>query len=458
MAFAVLVGPSLLPAQQSHPRELILHDGNVLTMDTDHPEAIAISGDRIAAVGTDEEVFRLRTDRTVVVDLGGKTVLPGFIDSHAHWIGDRTFVGHDFPEQAIEEALRNGWTSVSELFVNGERLAELRQLDRSGVLRLRVNAYLPINWQGERFGDWYLAYEPGQEFSPRLRIAGVKAFMDNGPGIGYQDRNYGFTQQELTELLRRADEAGFQIAVHAIVDTAIDTALNSYEEILKHPSQRERRHRIEHAVILRDDQVTRMRDLGVIASIQLSWFNSDWTDEILTDPRPEKAPWIGRWNDLLKSGVHTIGGKDHPWTMFGTVGGSMKAIYQAVTRVGERGLPPPSWMLAQRITVQQALRLLTIDAAYGTFQEDVKGGIAIGKLADVVVLSENPLAIAVDRIPEVQVLLTVVGGRAESCVISTYLCDQSPAPSQGLSSLVFPITVFLAVPRDAVAILNIRDF
>jgi len=413
-------------------------------MEPDHPvaEAVAVAGDRIAAVGTDAEVLALRTDRTTTVDLEGRTVLPGFIDSHAHWIGDRGVAGHETAEQTIDEALRNGWTSISELFVNEERLEELRQLDQSGDLRIRVNAYLPLSWQSERFGDWYLRYEPGHEYSSRLRVAGVKLFVDNGPNIGYEGREYWFTQEELTELLRQADEAGFQIAVHAIVDLAIDTVLNSYEEILVGRPDLGHRHRIEHLVMLRDDQIARMRDLGLVASVQLSWVNSDWTEEILRDPGPEKAPWVGRWRDLMEAGVHTIGGTDHPWTVVGTVGGSMKAIYQAVTKVGEQGLPPPSWMLSQAIDVQQALSLLTIDAAYGTFQEDIKGSIAVGKLADLVILSENPRSVPSERIQDVDVLLTLVGGGPEYCLEASSLCPQVPLPSGARSDVKVERLVF----------------
>ena len=451
--FTFLIGPSLLSPQQPLPRELILYNGKVLTMEAGRPEAeaIAVEGERITAVGTDEEVLALRTDRTVAVDLAGRTLLPGFIDSHAHWIGDRALVGHETAGEAIEAALEEGWTSVSELFVNEERLRGLRQLDESGDLRLRVNAYLPLSWRSDRFGDWYRAYQPGQEFSSRLRVAGVKVFVDNGPGIGYEDRNYWFAQAELDELLMEADDAGFQIAVHAIVDSAIDTVLNSYEQILRDRPGMERRHRVEHAVMLRDDQLTRMRDLGVVASIQLSWFNSDWTEEILRDPGPEKAPWVGRWRDLLDENVRVIGGTDHPWTMFGTVGGSMKAIYQAVTRIGEMGRPPPSWMLDQRISVEQALSLITIDAAYGTFQEGVKGSIVVGKLADLVVLSENPLAIPPERIQDVEVLLTVVGGRAEHCVDYTFLCAQSVTSGRGPLAAFAEGAIFHAQPAAASA-------
>ena len=420
--------------------DLILHGGVVVTMDGPVQEAVAVRGDRIMAVGSDAEVLSLRGPDTRLLDLDGHALLPGFIDSHAHWIGDRALADHETAEEAMEAALRSGWTSISELFVNQARLDALQELDAAGGLRLRVNAYLPLSWRDERFGDWYRAYEPGQEFSSRLRVAGVKVFMDNGPGIGYADRNYWFPQEELDDLLTQAHAAGFQLAVHAIVDNAIDTVLNSFEKVLgEGPDQY--RPRIEHAVMLRDDQLTRMRRLGVVASIQLSWFNSDWTEEILQDPGLEWAHLVARWRDLLDAGVHAIGGTDHPWTLSSTtVGPSMKAIQEVVTRVGEQGLPPPSWMLKQRITVDQALRLLTIDAAYGTFQEDEKGSIVPGKLADFVVLSQNPLAVPEMALRDIEVLVTMVGGRAEHCA-SAYAewCSASspasPLPTPPLSSL-----------------------
>ena len=434
------------PPPPPGPTNRIFHNGTVLTMDAGRPEAeaVAVTGDHIVAVGTDEEVLALRTSGTVTIDLAGRTLLPGFIDSHAHWLGDRSVAEHGTPDEAMEAALQSGWTSVSELFVNQGRLDELRELEAAGRLRLRVNAYLPLNWQGDRFGNWYQPYEPGQEFSPMLRIGGLKIFVDSGDrgkkfltepyrdNPGYYGEVY-FTQAELDALVLEAHQSGFQIAAHTGGDAAHDLVLNAYEKALAGEPNALYRHRIEHVMILRDDQLETMRRLGILASFQLSWFHSDWAEEFETTLGEEKVPWVGRWRDLLEAGVPSLGSTDHPWG-YGTPGPSLKAIYQATTRVGETGLPPPAWMLAQRISVEQALRLLTIDAAYGTFQEDEKGSIAVGKLADLVVLSENPLGIPPERIPDVEVLLTVVGGVAEHCLAYTFLCEGSPSPNRVVTS------------------------
>ncbi len=87
--------------------------------------------------------------------------------------------GYESADAAIDDALAGGWTSISELFVNQERLDELRALDEAGQLRLRVNAYLPVNYLDDKFGIWFGDYKPRQVFSPRVRIGGVKIFADS---------------------------------------------------------------------------------------------------------------------------------------------------------------------------------------------------------------------------------------------------------------------------------------
>ena len=93
---------------------------------------------------------------------------PGFNDAHCHRIGDRQTTGYPSADAAIQEALATGWTSISELFVDENRLNELRTLDEAGRLRLRVSAYLPANYLDQKFRIWFGAYKPRQEFSPRL--------------------------------------------------------------------------------------------------------------------------------------------------------------------------------------------------------------------------------------------------------------------------------------------------
>ncbi len=422
IVLAMVILPNLAPPS-SGPADLIFHNGTILTMEENLPEAeaIAVGGENIVAVGSSEEILGLRTSGTRVIDLGGRTLLPGFIDSHSHWIGDRELAGHFTPEDAIQAALANGWTSISELFVSQDRLDELSLLDETGSLRLRVNAFLPLNWQYERFGNWYQSYQPGQEFSPNLRIGGVKIFVDSWFG-----EEVFFSQEELNGLVAEAHQAGFQIAAHTTGDTPHDLILNAYENVLQGESNEIYRHRIEHVVMLRDDQLERMKQLEIVASFQLTWFHSDWIEEVETNADPEAVRMVGRWRDLLEAGVPSIGSTDHPWG-YGTIGPSMKTIYQAVTRIGEQGRLPPQYMLDQRISVEQALRLVTIDAAYGTFQEDVKGSIAVDKLADLVVLSDNPITIAPERLQEIDVLATIVGGLVEYCA-SGYE-DLCPSPS-----------------------------
>ena len=411
------------------PADIIFYNGPVITMEAEIPvaEALAVTGGLITAVGSTDDVLRSEGPATLMVDLEGRALLPGFIDSHAHWIGDRGMVGLDTPQAAIAAALRDGWTSISEMFVNQERLDELVRLDEAGDLLIRVNAYLPVNYHDDHYGVWFADYTPRYEYSPRLRIAGAKIFVDRaGPSLFLLSEPYtdqpgyfghaSWTQEELTAMVSGLHSDGWQITIHTAGDGAADLVLNAFAAALNGESNDAFRHRIEHAMVLRDDQIQRMSDLGIIASIQLTWLNSDWPGDefwgrLEAALGPDRVAWLGRWRDLLDGGVKVIGGTDTPWTPASSVG----ALYEAATRIGENGATPAPWMLDQRITVEEALRLITIDAAYGTFDEDVKGSLATGKWADLVVLSDNPLEIGIDDLPEIDVLATIVGGQIVYC-------------------------------------------
>ncbi|MHA2212869.1 MAG: amidohydrolase [Candidatus Thorarchaeota archaeon] len=397
--------------QQTHlSPEIVIHNGEIITMEQSpaQVEALAIQGDSILAIGDESDILALAGPNTHFIDLEGRTLLPGFIDSHAHHIGDRSYVNQSDAEESIDAVLSSGWTSISELFVNEERLDGLRTLDQQDNLRIRVNAYLPLSWQLERFGDWYQAYQPGQEFSSKLRIGGVKIFMDGW----ITNWNHYFDQAELDTLVQEAHEAGFQIAIHSVTDNATDIVLNSLESVLEGQSNQLYRHRIEHLVLLRDDQMQRMSNLGILASFQLTWFNSDDVEYYQFPIYEEYSHLIARWRDILQAGIHSLGSTDFPWNL-GNHRSAMKAISLAVTKIGDQGLAPPDWMSNQSLSVEQALRLLTIDAAYGTFQEDVKGSIKVGKLADLVMLSDNPLTVPESSLANIEVLLTMVGGVVE---------------------------------------------
>jgi predicted amidohydrolase YtcJ len=371
-------------------------------------EALAIQGEYIIAIGDENDILAMAGSNTQFIDLEGRTLLPGFNDAHSHHIGDRSYVNQSTSDEVIESVLSSGWTSISELFVNQERLDGLIDLDDQDNLRIRVNAYLPLSWQFDRFGDWYQAYQPGQEYSSKLRIGGVKIFMDSW----YTNWLHYFAQTELDSLVLQAHDDGFQIAIHSVVDNATDVVLNALESALNGQSNQQYRHRIEHLVLLRDDQIQRLANLGIIASFQLPWFNSDWTQDESFPILQTYSDFVGRWRDILDAGIPSLGSTDFPWNL-GEVRSAMKAVSMAVTRVGDLGIIPPDWMLNQTISVEQALRLITIDAAYGTFQEDIKGSIKVGKLADLVMLSDNPLTVPENTLADLEVTMTMVGGVVE---------------------------------------------
>jgi predicted amidohydrolase YtcJ len=393
-------------------------------------DAVAITGDLITAVGPEAEVLAAAPPTARILDLGGRVLLPGFNDAHCHRIGDRDVTGIDTAEKAIEAALASGWTSISELFVNQERLDELRALDDADRLRVRVNCYLPVNYLEQKFGVWFGDYRPRQEFSPRLRIGGVKIFADRAAPAkmlltephrdapGYRGDVY-WTSEEFTDLVRSLHDDGWQLATHTCGDAAHDLVLDAYEAALAGADNDNYRHRIEHVLMVRDDQVRRMRDLSILASLQLTFMNSDWAAEEEATLGPERLSWVGRWRDLLEADVPAVGSTDFPWAirdeLNGRSGGAMKALFVAATRVGEEAGAPPPWLTDQAISVEQGLELITRAGAYATFEEDRKGTVAAGKLADLVVLSDDPRSVATEDLAGVNVVMTMVGGRVEYC-------------------------------------------
>lgn len=429
-------GASMMRAAEP---DLILHDAVVLTMDPVAPtaSAVAVVGDRIVEVGSDADVLSLAGDATTIVDLDGLTLVPGFIDSHAHWIGDRGLFGvSDFrlrrdksPHRAIQRALDGGWTSLNELFVNRDRLKELRRLDAHGNLRVRVNAYLPVNYADNKFGMWFSDHAPGEQLGPKLRLAGVKFFID---GCGFTTmylsephRDSGglgdvyWTRPELRDLVAKVHEAGWQIAAHACGDGAVDRIVSALRRALD--GDRTARPRIEHVIVVRDDQLRQMRRLGISPSFQLTFCDS--TDGVRGMRRTfgrDRLGLVCRWRDMAGDPrLHAIGSTDSPFGQgpfrpFRPTA-AMQALVEGTTRIGKPGKDPPPWLRRQRLTLEQALALLTTAGARGIFAEDELGAIAPGMLADLVVLSEDPRTVPLEQLSRIHVAMVFVGGSLEVC-------------------------------------------
>ena len=423
-----------------------MHDAVVLTMDPDMPRAsaLAVTGDRFVAVGSDEDILALAGPGTTVIDLDGKAVTPGFIDSHSHWIGDRGLYGVRGARRAIQMALEGGWTSINEHFVNESRLDELTQLDAEGDLRLRVNAYLPVNYgPNQRFGMWFRDLTPGEVVGPRLRLAGVKFFIDAcGTRTMYmttgdaddptRSGNFHWGRHELRRMVRRVHEAGWQIAAHTCGDAATDEILDALELAFGDEEGRQYRARLEHLVALRDDQIRRMRQLGVLPSIQLTWVDTNWAPQLLRVFDADQLELMGRWRDLARRPrLHAIGSTDTPFGEdYPDLGPStvMDALSSATTRISEPGDHVPRFMREQRLGLMQAIRLLTVGGAYGIFAEDDLGTVTPGKLADFVVLSPDPRDVRVRLLDDVDIALVFVGGLLEVCAPGyEALCPTAPS-------------------------------
>ncbi len=216
-------------------------------------EAIAFEHGRVMAVGSRDEVMALADEQTEVIELGDNVAYPGFIDAHAHWIGDRDYYGPPTAPDAVDAALSRGWTSISEQWVNRERFDELERLAADAELRIRVDAYLALNEPqvgGEHFGHWYADREPGK-VSEGLVVKGVKIHLDHGVDLLWE-------AAELNATIAAANEAGWQVSIHTVTTEAHDLVLDALETVIGPSGPNPLHHRIEHALQVTDAQLARM--------------------------------------------------------------------------------------------------------------------------------------------------------------------------------------------------------
>jgi predicted amidohydrolase YtcJ/peptidoglycan hydrolase-like protein with peptidoglycan-binding domain len=413
--------------------DIIFHNGNLLTMEEDRPaaQAIAIAGDRILAVGSDSEVLALAGPGTTIVDLQGRTMTPGFINGHSHHIPQRYKWGFDGLDQAVQSALEQGWTGLTELAVDQAELDELIEAAEGGRLPVRVNAYLLVKtFEGESLGEWFNAYRPGQTFGTTLRIAGLKVFtdFDNGTVLYWEPA-------ELEAFLRQRSEEGWQVTLKSVSTLSLELVLDAVEPILQGGSNAGPRYRIEHALAVNDAQLARLARMGIIASIQPGIVGVISGEPDLSEiVAREGTEAVARWRDMADAGVPMVGSPYNPdgvnveYTSPSHVS-PLGVAYRGATQIGLAGHTPEAWMVQHALSVEEILPLLTIDAAYATIEESERGSLAPGKLADVVILSQNPLAVPVASLLEIDTLMTMVGGDVAWCAPGAEaLCSGAASP------------------------------
>jgi len=403
----------------------VFRNGTVLTMEEGSPQAqaIAIQGPMILAVGSDEEVLPYRGSQTQVIDLQGRTLMPGFVDPHTHLFDSPDFWGVELLG-AQELALRHGLTTVGNAGTRPELVSDMLALADTGQVRVRTSLYLVYADNcGQVQGDWYLQHRRTDNPGEMLRIGGVKVFADGGscgcPAYSYDHPRCGlgdlwFTQAQMNTMLADIHAAGYQVAVHALGDRAVEQALDAIEYALAGQPNTQR-HRIEHNGVVRDDMLSRYSETGVVALI----FGNYACKFVPFVPPPAYQSWEWRWRDLMQANptVHFAWHGDAP-----PVGPlqPLLHLYAMVSshEVSADGLTicdTPAWLAREVFTPAEALRLMTIDAAYALFRDDEVGSLRAGKYADLIILSGNPLTVQPEAIKDIQVLTTLVGGAVEHC-------------------------------------------
>lgn len=526
---------------QNLAADLIIVNANVRTMDASKPnaEAVAVMGNRIISVGTNKDVRALSGANTRILDAKGKLVLPGFNDSHVHfldgglqlssvdlrdakspqeftlriknfaaklpkgrWItggvwdhenwspahlptkelidavtpdnpvfimrldghmalantlalklakvdkdtktpeggeivrdaqGNPTGVLKDaamnfvyavIPADSFERKLEAiqaasdyaaslGVTSVQDMSA-GADVAVYQELIRQGKLKTRIYAVSPLSdWQ-----RWQRAGVRRAFGSEMLRVGGLKGFADGSLGSTtawfyepYLDapNSTGLASDEMPKIydnVFNADRANLQVMIHAIGDRANDEILKIYEKVEKENGTRDRRFRIEHSQHLNADLIKRFAAAKIVASMQPYHAIDDgrWAYKRLDEKRL-KGTYAFR--SLLDSGATLAFGSD--W--FVAPLNPILGIYAAVTRRTLDDKNPNGWIPEQKITVEEAVKAYTFGSAYAEFQENAKGTITVGKLADLVILSDDIFTINPIEIGKTKVLTTVVDGK-----------------------------------------------
>jgi predicted amidohydrolase YtcJ len=514
--------------------DLVLTNGKIFTMNPSQPhaEAIAIKDGKIVQVGTNNDINRWIGKDVKLINLKGKTVVPGFIDTHIHvadfarvlawldlsnvrsiqelqdilkarvqrtpegkWIvgrgwdqncfierrlptrhdldafsadtpvilyhesgqicvvnskalelagltkqtvvtggnidknaktGELTGVLHDAATSlvwkfvpimtedelleavalACEKIVEAGVTSICWIVLSSMELSVIKKLRVHNTLPLRVYVVVPVELLDNVLDSTF-----PESTDKALRIGGVVIFADGYLAArtaalfqSYSDcpdssGKLLCTQKEMNTLAVKICQANLQLVIHAVGDKAVDAALNAIEGTLKEAGGKELRNRIEQAAVINEKLVQRMKNYKVLVSVQPCVVDSEFRVWSAVERLgTERVQWFYPIKRLISEGIKVSGGSDCPMEPLNP----MLGFKAAVTR---------EFYPEECVTVEEALRLYTIDAAYTLFEENVKGSIEKGKLADLTVLSRDPWMVEPKEIGDIEVEMTIVGGR-----------------------------------------------
>ena len=320
----------------------------------------------------------------------------------------------DDAQAGLRFAAELGVTSVQSSS-SLEELEMFRELHKEGKLTLRFGGWMPLA-SAQSLADQGVRTGQGDQW---VRVGFLKGFIDGTLGDGtaamfeaFDDRAdfHGLprmTQEQLDSAVFLADRLGFQIGIHAIGDKGVRMTLDAYERAAARNRTRDMRHRIEHAQIIKPDDLGRFGQLGVVASMQQTHAT---TDMRFAETRigVERSKTAYAWRSILDAGGMLAFGTD--WSVEPL--DPMRGVFSSYTRTNiQRMEPKVGWFPEQKLTMWESIFYYTRGSAYAEHQENVKGSLAVGRLADVVVLDHDLFTIPAEQILQTKADFTIVGGR-----------------------------------------------
>jgi predicted amidohydrolase YtcJ len=392
--------------------------------------------------------------------------LEGF-DGHTYWVNSKALelahISKDTPNPpngvivrdpatgeatgALKEAAQELVAKVVPPMTREQRLAALRaglhEANKDGVVRIHsaggdfeyFDLYNELRSKGELTARFYIAYflDPPELTTRQIELienarktyhddwlsgGAVKTMLDgvvesHTAAMKYADTGKTtstfWAADKYTQAMQELDKRGLQMFTHAIGDDAVDLALNAFENMQKVNHTSDMRPRVEHIETVKAKDIPRFGKLGVIASMQPlhAYPDDDTLGPWLAGAGKEREPRAWAWKSIKNDGGHLAFGSDWPVVTINPWPG----VEMAVTRQTTEGKPPDGFVPAQRLTVAQAIEGYTIGAAYAGHREKTEGSIEPGKLADLIVLSQDPFTAPANQLSKTEVLLTIVGGK-----------------------------------------------
>ncbi len=320
---------------------------------------------------------------------------------------------------ALKEAARFGVTSVHDL---DGKIGVLKELLDEGELTVRVYAGVPLIASPEKIQEYKEWKQTLVDNNHMLKFGVIKGFIDGSLGSStallaepYKNNPSTsglmlMTQEELNGIVTLYDEENFQIAIHAIGDKGCNVVLNAFEESIKRNGARDSRHRIEHATAIIPEDIPRFDTFGVIPSAQPVFGPSyGQTIQSFFEDRfgVQRAKFTNIWKTLAQANARLAFGTDWPVESLNP----MEGIYSAVSRKSISDKAGDAWLLDESLSVEKAVEFYTLGSAYASFEEDIKGSLKEGKLADIVVLSKDIFNIPEEEILNTTAVYTILGGK-----------------------------------------------